>query len=110
MVSILLVVYKNSSNVWPCSSAELVLPLGEIYLSIASINYVGLAIAVIAALIFNPFIRWYFSRHTWNAINTTCAIFFFIWIVFDVIFYIGELKFRKKVESTYRFLCTYRIK
>jgi hypothetical protein len=73
--------------------------IGEMYLSIMSINYIGLVIAAISALIFNPFIRWHFLRHTWNTINMTCAIFLFIWIVFDVIFYVGELKFRKKFKQ-----------
>ncbi len=73
--------------------------IGEIYLSIMSINYVGLVIAVISASIFNPFIRWHFFRHTWNMINMTCAILLLIWIAFDVIFYIGDVKFRQKFKQ-----------
>jgi|GEM_PF-3482463 hypothetical protein len=73
-----------------------ILCLAEIYLSIVSINYMGIVIAIISGLIFNPFIRWHFPRHTWNTINMTCAIFLLIWIAFDIIFYIGDLKFRKK--------------
>lgn len=71
----------------------------EMYLTFRSINYVGFVIAVFLGSIFNPFIRWHLYRHTWDVINMSCAIALTIWIVFDIIFYIGELKFRKKFKQ-----------
>jgi hypothetical protein len=71
----------------------------EVYLSFISINYIGLAIAAVSALIFNPFIRWHLPRMTWDIINISCAGFLLVWIIFDVVFYIGDVKFRNKFHQ-----------
>ena len=68
----------------------------EVYLTIISINNVGLGIAGILAVLFNPFVKWHLPRHAWDTINISCSFFLLIWIAFDVLFYIGELKYRKK--------------
>ncbi len=68
----------------------------EVYLSINSINYFGLVVAAFLAIIFNPFIKLHLGRHNWDFINISCSITLAIWIVLDVVYYMGEIKFRKK--------------
>jgi len=73
--------------------------LVEVYLSYVSINYIGAAIAFVGALIFNPFFKWGFGRAGWHLINYSFTSFLLIWIVFDIIFYIGDIKFRHKFKQ-----------
>ena len=73
--------------------------LVEIYLSYQSINYVGIVIALFCSMVFNPFIRWGFGSPVWHLINYTFAVFLFIWIIFDIIFYMGDIKFRNKFKQ-----------
>jgi hypothetical protein len=73
--------------------------LAEIYLSYKSINYVGTGVAFCCALIFNPFFKWGFGRSVWHLINFSFSSFLIIWIVFDIIFYIGDVKFRHKFKQ-----------
>jgi hypothetical protein len=73
--------------------------LVEVYLSWQSVNYVGAAVAFFCALIFNPFFKWGFNLAIWHLINYSFSSFLLIWIVFDVIFYIGDVKFRQKFKQ-----------
>ncbi len=68
----------------------------EVFLSITSINYFGLVIAAFLAVIFNPFFKLHLGRQNWDYINISCSITLAIWIVLDIIYYMGEIKFRKK--------------
>jgi hypothetical protein len=73
--------------------------LVEVYISYQSINYIGAVVAACSALIFNPFVKWGFGRSGWHLINYSFASFLLIWIVFDIIFYIGDVKFRQKFKQ-----------
>ena len=73
--------------------------LVEVYLSYRSINYIGLIIAALGGVIFNPFIKWGLGRPTWHLVNYSFASFLLIWILFDIVFYVQDVKFRHKFKQ-----------